>query len=88
MSLIRKKTLIGLCCAAALLDLDESSIRKGLCGTDSLTKVRRGNGKRQRVSLVLEEVIELRATWIDEELKKREVRENRPQKGKLIQFVK
>lgn len=64
MSLIRKQTLIGLCCAAALLDLDESTIRKGKCGTDSLTQVRKGSGKRQRVSLILEEVIALKAEWI------------------------
>lgn len=61
MSLIRKKqTLIGLCCAAVLLDLDESTIRKGLCGTEILTLVRRG----KRTSAILEEVIELKASWI------------------------
>lgn len=65
MSLLKKQTLIGLCCAAALLDLDESTIRKGLCGTDVLTQVRRGSGKRQRVSLVLEEVIALKAEQIE-----------------------
>ena len=65
MSLIKKQTLIGLCCAARLLDLDESTIRKGLCGTDLLTRVRRGSGKRQRVSLILEEVIALKAEQIE-----------------------
>jgi hypothetical protein len=69
MSLIKRKTLIGLCCAAALLDLDESTIRKGGCGTEGLTQIRRGTGKRQRISLILEEVIELRAAAIDAALK-------------------
>jgi len=66
MSLIKKKTLIGLCCASALLDLDESTIRKGLCGTEELTLVPRG----KRISAILEEVIELRAKWIDEAIVK------------------
>jgi hypothetical protein len=74
MSLIRKQTLIGLCCASALLDLDESTIRQGKCGTDALTLIRRGTGRRQRVSLILEEVIALRAEWIEAEMKKRTVR--------------
>ena len=51
MSLIRKsETLIGVCCASTLLDLDESTLRKGQAGTESLTQIRHGNGKRQRVS--------------------------------------
>ena len=87
MSLIKKKTLIGLCCAAALLDLDESTIRKGLCGTDGLTIVRRGTGKRQRVSMILEEIVELRAIWIEAEISKRQVSDRRGG-GKLIQLVK
>ncbi len=65
MSLIRKQTLIPPCCAGTLLDLDESTLRKGEAGTESLTQVRRGNGKRQRVSFILEEVIQLRAEWIE-----------------------
>ena len=64
MSLIRRKTLISPCCASALLDLDESTLRKGQAGTESLTQVRRGNGKRQRISFVLEEVIALQSEWI------------------------
>lgn len=67
MSLIRgKQTLIGVCCAAALLDLSESAILQGLCGTEDLTQIRRGRGKRQRVSLILEEVIALKAEWIEQ----------------------
>lgn len=64
MSLIRRKTLISPCCAAALLDLDESTLRKAQAGTESLTQVRRGNGKRQRISFILEEVIALQSEWI------------------------
>jgi hypothetical protein len=66
MSLIRRQTLIGLCCAAVLLDLDESTIRQGKCGTEGLTLVRRGKGRRQRVSLILEEVVALKAEWIEQ----------------------
>ncbi len=62
MSLIRGKsqTLIAPCCAARMLDLDESTLRKGLAGTESLTQVRRGHGKRQRVSFILEEIISIK----------------------------
>lgn len=69
MSLIRTKqteTLIGLCCAAVMLNLDESTLRKGLAGTGELTQVRRGSGKRQRVSFIFEEVLDLKASWIAE----------------------
>ncbi|MCD9186757.1 MAG: hypothetical protein LUM44_10005 [Pyrinomonadaceae bacterium] len=66
MPLIKKKTLIGLCCAATLLDLDESTIRKGLCGTEGLTLVPKG----RRISAILEEVVELRAKWIDDAIAK------------------
>lgn len=66
MSLIRKSnTLIAPCCAAALLDLDESTLRKRQAGTESLTQVRRGYGKRQRISFILEEVIALKSSWIE-----------------------
>lgn len=67
MSLINRKTqtLIAPCCAALLLDLDESTLRKGLAGTESLTQVRRGNGKRQRISFILEEIIRLKTEWIE-----------------------
>lgn len=67
MSLIRKQsqTLIAPCCAAVLLDLDESTLRKGLAGTESLTQVRRGSGKRQRISFILEEIIRLKTEWIE-----------------------
>ncbi len=67
MSLIKGKsqTLIGACCAATLLDLDESTLRKGLAGTESLTQVRRGYGKRQRVSFILEEILDLKVEWIE-----------------------
>jgi len=67
MSLIKRKsqTLIAPCCAGLLLDLDESTLRKGQAGTESLTQVRRGNGKRQRVSFILEEVLELKTEWIE-----------------------
>jgi hypothetical protein len=65
MSLLRQKqTLISPCCAAALLDLDESTLRKGLAGTDTLTQVRRGSGRRQRISFILEEIVELKERWI------------------------
>jgi len=67
MSLIRKNrhTLIAPCCAARLLDLDESTLRKGLAGTENLTQVRRGSGRRQRISFILEEIIELKSEWIE-----------------------
>ncbi len=67
MTLLSRKsqTLISPCCAASILDLDESTIRKGLAGTDTLTHVRRGQGKRQRLSLILEEVIMLKSSWIE-----------------------
>lgn len=65
MSLIKRQTLIPPCCAARLLDLDESTLRKGLAGTESLTQVRRGNGRRQRVSFILEEIIALKTEWIE-----------------------
>ena len=73
MSLIKKKTLINICCAATLLDLDESTIRQGKCGTEDLTIVRKGTGKRQRLSVILEEVIELRAAWIEAEMSKKQI---------------
>ncbi len=67
MSLINRKsnTLIAPCCAARMLDLDESTLRKGLAGTSGLTQVRRGNGKRQRISFILEEIISLKTEWIE-----------------------
>ncbi len=67
MSLINRKsqTLVAPCCAAMLLDLDESTLRKGKAGTESLTQVRRGNGKRQRISFILEEIILLKTEWIE-----------------------
>jgi len=67
MSLINRKsqTLVAPCCAAMLLDLDESTLRKGKAGTESLTQVRRGNGKRQRISFILEEIISLKTEWIE-----------------------
>ncbi|MDQ3179158.1 MAG: hypothetical protein M3Q33_01425 [Acidobacteriota bacterium] len=65
MSLIKRQTLIAPCCAGMMLDLDESTLRKGKCGTESLTQIRRGNGKRQRVSFILEEVIALKSEWIE-----------------------
>lgn len=66
MSLINRKspTLISPCCAGALLNLDESTLRKGQAGTESLTQVRRGHGKRQRISFILEEIIQLKSDWI------------------------
>ena len=73
MSLIKRKTgtLIGPCCAAALLDLDVSTLRKGLAGTATLSQVRRGHGKRQRISFILEEVIALKSEWIAEAMRKK-----------------
>jgi len=67
MSLMKSKsqTLIPPCCAATLLDLDESSLRKGCAGTEGLTQVRRGNGKRQRISFILEEILDLKTEWIE-----------------------
>jgi hypothetical protein len=65
MSLINKQILIAPCCAGTLLDLDESTLRKGKAGTESLTQVRRGHGeKRQRISFILEEVLQLKSDWI------------------------
>lgn len=78
MSLFKKQTLIGSCCAARLLDLSESALLKGVAGTESLTQVRRGNGKRQRVSFIFEEVLELKAVWIEAA---------RKQKGKVLRLV-
>lgn len=84
MSLIKRQTLIGLCCAARLLDLDESTIRQKKCGTEDLTHIRRGSGKRQRISLILEEVIALKAEWINEELEKKyPASNNRSGAGKI-----
>ncbi len=71
MSLINKQTLIAPCCAGTLLDLDESTLRKGKAGTESLTQIRRGNGKRQRVSFILEEVLQLKSEWIEAARKSR-----------------
>ena len=67
MSLIKRKsnTLIAPCCAGTILDLDESTLRKGQAGTENLTQVRRGDGKRQRVSFILEEVLQLKTEWIE-----------------------
>jgi len=65
MSLINKQTLIAPCCAGMILDLDESTLRKGKAGTELLTQVRRGDGKRQRVSFILEEVLQLKSEWIE-----------------------
>ena len=65
MSLLKRQTLIAPCCAGILLDLDESTLRKGQAGTENLTRVRRGHGKRQRVSFILEEVLQLKADWIE-----------------------
>ena len=92
MSLIRKKTtenktLINLCCAARLLNLDESTVRKGLCGTDVLTQidVSKPFAKKRRISLILEEVIELKTKWIESsraEVRK-ESRSFEPERNKL-----
>jgi hypothetical protein len=51
-----KVTLITLREAAELLRLDESTIRQRKAGTDSLTLVRQGTGKRQPIFLIREEV--------------------------------
>jgi hypothetical protein len=40
--------------------------------------VRRGNGKRQRVSFILEEILELKTEWIEAA---------RRQKGKILRLV-
>ena len=78
MSLIKRQTLISSCCAGVLLDLDESTVRKGQAGTENLTRVYRGKGKRQRVSFILEEVLLLKAKWIEAA---------RRQKGKFLRLV-
>lgn len=73
MSLIRRKqqgaaedvTLITLREAAEKLRLDESTIRKGRAGTQGLTLVRQGTGKRQRVFLILEEVEAHKASLVE-----------------------
>ncbi len=81
MSLIKKETLIGLCCAAALLNLSKSTILQRKCGTENLTHVRRGT----RVSLILEEVIQLKAEWISESLpqSRRDKANNQTGRGKI-----
>jgi hypothetical protein len=62
MGLIRRNqqeplpTLITLKEASALLRLTPSAIRQNKAGTRHLTKVRQGEGKRQPIFLVLEEV--------------------------------
>lgn len=66
MSLIRREkrshaeytgpVLITLREAAAILCLDESTLRKGEAGTGGLKRVRQGEGKRQRVFFILSEV--------------------------------
>lgn len=68
MGMTNKKTLIPFCCAATLLDLSESTVRKRLCGTENLTHVQKGNSKR--FSLILEEVILLKSEWIESSLAK------------------
>ena len=78
MSLIKRQTLIAPCCAGTILDLDESTVRKGQAGTENLTQVRRGGGKRQRVSFILEEVLQLKAEWIEAAQK---------QRGKVLRLV-
>lgn len=63
-SLIRRKparpeetvTLMTLKDAAAMLCLTPSAVRQGKAGTAHLTKVRQGEGKRQPIFLVREEV--------------------------------
>ena len=67
MSLINREraTLIAPCCAGTLLDLDESTLRKGQSGTGNPTRVRHGGGKRQRVHFILEEVISLKIERIE-----------------------
>lgn len=67
MSLINRSsnTFISPCCAARLLDLDESTLRKGQAGTESLTQIRHGGGRRQRIHFLLEEIILLKAEWIE-----------------------
>ena len=42
--------------ASAILRLDHTTIRKRLAGTERLTHVRQGHGKRQRVCLIRSEV--------------------------------
>ena len=78
MSLINKQTLIAPCCAARLLDLSESSLMKQCAGTENLTQVRRGDGKRQRVSFILEEIVDLKSEWITDAQR---------QKGKVLRLV-
>ncbi len=41
---------------AELLSLDESTVRKGLAGTEHFTKVRQGRGEKQRIFLLRAEV--------------------------------
>ena len=65
MSLINRQTLIAPCCAGTLLDLNESTLRKGKGGTESLTRIPSGYGKRQRIHFILEEVLELKSEWIE-----------------------
>lgn len=47
-----------------MLDLSVSTVMKRRCGTEGLTHVRRGNGLKQRVSFILEEVVALKDEWI------------------------
>ena len=52
----RRETLISTTEAAHILNLSESAVRTGKAGTHGLTRVRQGDGKRVRVSLIREEV--------------------------------
>jgi hypothetical protein len=75
----RKKKVVGptspfipLREAAALLCLDESTVRKGRAGTANLTIVRQGGGKRRRVFLVRLEVEQHIRQMIEEARRKKE----------------
>ena len=52
----KPEELLTLAEASAILKLNESTIRKREAGTENLTHVRQGHGKRQRVYLIRSEV--------------------------------
>lgn len=64
MGLTNRKTLTTFAAASKILQLSESAVRKGLCGTHVLSRVPVPNSKR--TNLILEEVNQLKDKWIDD----------------------
>ena len=59
---VTKSKLIGAAEAAQILNVGESSVRRGECGTGKLTRIRPGNGKK--LLFVRTEVERLVDEWI------------------------